>query len=224
MSRRTTVKTENFLVLIVLAVLVFTGCSGRREHRQAVREEQLKKAAVLYNQGDRETALIILEELCGGRTFDGDAEKLYARTLYFSGNRDKAAKVWEKLASRSEEDIDCIKYLSRIYLNTGRSREADSLLDRGLARSGRDPELHYLKALSLREEGDLEEALVYLEQASLLMETRYEIYLELAEIYSFYGYPEKSREILGKCRALISPGHPLEKGLNSLETQMEESL
>jgi tetratricopeptide (TPR) repeat protein len=144
------------------------------------------------------------------------AQFLLGKTRYFLGSYDKAAEAFKNLGTRFPKYHEADIWLARTFLQQGKVDEADQIAKELLSNDSSDLRLYYLEAMIRMVQGDVKNALGFLERSAESGEELAKSYFESARLYYRFAQDDKAIERLNAAKALCSPASPMREAIDDL--------
>jgi Flp pilus assembly protein TadD len=181
------------------------------------------KAMQSYYSGALSEAEAVFSKIYSDYPDFHENSRSYANCLFYNGNHQKAVELWKKLEKEDEMNIDSMKCMASYFIHNGRTADAIPLLNTALALSSHDPMLLYQMAQCRFLEDDVQQGYSLLLSAVAEMERQVMIPLELARIYSSFGFNEEATRLVQRYSQYLDEDHPLKPALKHLEATMKNS-
>jgi len=180
------------------------------------------EALELYQRSEFKESLKMFKEVYSEYPDFTENSRMYAFCLYHRGYEEKAVLIWETLDLEENPDIDIMKVLITYYLDHQQLNKAVILLDKGIKVSSEDPLLLFLKARVCISKGEMTQALSLLLSCLTLMEKQIVIPLELARVYSSFGFESEAADLMKRYSLYLPEDHPLQKAVQRITSSRPE--
>jgi tetratricopeptide (TPR) repeat protein len=144
------------------------------------------------------------------------ARFLLGKTRYFLGRHEEAAAIFEDLGDRFPKYHEADIWLARVRLQQGKIDESEKIARELLSNDSCDSRLYYLEAMIRVAQGDLKEALGFLERSAESGEELAKSYFESARLYYRFGQDDRAMERLRRADALLSTAGPMREAVDEL--------
>jgi tetratricopeptide (TPR) repeat protein len=219
LANRTSVRHPPVLsICIFILPLLLLGCAAKPPSQDALK--QYMQAEDFYVRGQVEAALAIFSRVARENPDFHQAMFMHAKSLYLLDRSEEAEKTLADLARRAPRYNEARIWLARIWVQRNKTDQAEEMLVDLLGYDSQDARLLYLMSQVKSDQGELQDAIVYLQKAAATEEEMARIHIDLGRIYYRFGFDDKAETELSRALLLLPSNSALERPVRELLTRM----
>lgn len=179
----------NIFVFLVIMILI-TSCSNKLSNVEVTK--LYLSALDSYSNQNFQEALSYLEII---KKYDSkfyQASFLEGKILFFQGQLDNALSVFQKITKKNPEHIESRIWHIRTLILLDKFEKAEELLEKELTFNQTDWRIYYLYSLLEERQGNMDQKILMLNRAEMVLTDSSKVYLELSNIWEILELQEKA--------------------------------
>lgn len=207
------------LLCASMLVVILGGCSARPVPDAALK--QYLQGEDFYVRGSVEAAHAVFARVAKAFPQFYQARFMEGKTLYLLGSSKDAERVLAELLRKEPRYHEAAVWLARVEVQQGETAAAEKLLSQLLSYDSQDARLLYLMGLVRSDQGNLQEAITYLQKAGATEEELAQVHIELGGLYYRFSLDDRAKTELMHALALLPAASPLRKSVADLLLKVE---
>jgi tetratricopeptide (TPR) repeat protein len=203
-----------FSAFLLLFLLLIQSCAAKPPSQDALK--QYMQAEDFYVRGQVEAAAAVFSRVARDNPGFHQAAFMHAKSLYLLNRSDEAEKTLADLVARTPRYNEARIWLARIWIQQNRTDQAEKMLADLLGYDSQDARLLYLMAQVKSDQGELQDAIVYLQKAAATEEEMARVHIDLGRMYYRFGFDDKAGAELSRALLLLPSDSALARPVQEL--------
>lgn len=188
----------NFILLVI--IILISSCSNKLSKVEVTK--LYLSALDSYSNQNFQEALSYLEII---KKYDSkfyQATFLEGKILFFQGKLDNALSVFQKITKKNPEHIESRIWHIRTLILLDKLEKAEELLEKELTFNQTDWRIYYLYSLLEDRQGNMDQKILMLNRAEMVLSDSAKVYLELSNIWEILELQEKAHKYSEKANII----------------------